>query len=68
MTLEEVLASEEIELVVNLTAPFAHYDVIKQALNASKHVFTEKMLCRIWNREGTRRSGGGKGAVSGRCT
>lgn len=45
MTLEEVLASEEIELVVNLTAPFAHYDVIKQALNAGKHVFTEKMLC-----------------------
>lgn len=45
MTLEEVLASEEIELVINLTAPFAHYDVIKKALNAGKHVFTEKMLC-----------------------
>lgn len=45
MTLEEILASEEIELVVNLTAPFAHYEVISQALNAGKNVFTEKMLC-----------------------
>lgn len=45
MTMEEVLASPEIELVVNLTAPFAHYDVIKKALTAGKHVFTEKMLC-----------------------
>ncbi|MBR1820249.1 MAG: Gfo/Idh/MocA family oxidoreductase [Clostridia bacterium] len=45
MTLDEVLASDEIELVINLTAPAAHYDVIKQALEAGKHVYTEKMLC-----------------------
>ena len=45
MTLEEVLASAEIELVVNLTGPAQHYDVIKAALLAGKHVYTEKMLC-----------------------
>lgn len=44
MTLEEVEASDEIELVVNLTAPAAHYSVIKRMLLAGKHVFTEKML------------------------
>ncbi len=44
MTLEEIAQSEEIELVVNLTAPMAHYSVIKTMLNAGKHVFTEKML------------------------
>ncbi len=45
LTLEEICASEEIELVVNLTGPAAHYSVIKQLLLAGKHVFTEKLLC-----------------------
>ncbi len=44
MTLEEVEASEEIELVVNLTGPAAHYEVIKRMLMAGKHVYTEKMM------------------------
>lgn len=44
MTLEEVEKSEEIELVVNLTGPAAHYEVIKRMLLAGKHVYTEKML------------------------
>lgn len=44
MTLEEIAASEEIELVVNLTGPGAHYSVIKTMLLAGKHVYTEKML------------------------
>lgn len=44
MTLEEVAESDEIELVVNLTGPAAHYDVIKRFLLAGKHVFTEKVL------------------------
>lgn len=45
LTLDEVCASEEIEMVVNLTGPAAHYKVIKQLLEAGKHVFTEKLLC-----------------------
>ena len=44
MTLEEIAASKEIELVVNLTAAFAHYDVLKQMILAGKHVYTEKMM------------------------
>lgn len=44
MTMEEIEASPEIELVVNLTGPDAHYDVIRRMLFAGKHVFTEKTL------------------------
>lgn len=45
MRFEEVLEDPEIELVVNLTSPDAHYDIIRRALLAGKHVYTEKMLC-----------------------
>ena len=45
MTMEEIKADPEIRLVVNLTGPGAHYPVIKELLEAGKHVFTEKMLC-----------------------
>lgn len=44
MTLDEIAADPEIELVVNLTAPVAHYSVIRQMLEAGKHVYTEKMF------------------------
>lgn len=44
MSMEEILADESIELVVNLTTPGAHYPVIKQLLEAGKHVYTEKAL------------------------
>ena len=43
MTLEEIAASD-IELVVNLTPAPAHYGVLKQMLEAGKHVYTEKMF------------------------
>ena len=44
MTIDEIAESDEIELVVNLTAPGAHYSVIKRMLEAGKHVYTEKMF------------------------
>ncbi len=44
LTMEEILADPSIELVVNLTTPQAHYAVIKQLLEAGKHVYTEKVL------------------------
>lgn len=45
MSPDEVFKSEEIELIINLTAPEAHYSVIRQALEAGKHVYSEKVLC-----------------------
>jgi predicted dehydrogenase len=44
LTIDEILADDSIEIVVNLTAPTAHYPVIKQLLEAGKHVYTEKVL------------------------
>lgn len=43
-TLRDVLADPAVEAVVNLTIHQAHFDVIKQALEAGKHVHTEKPL------------------------
>jgi predicted dehydrogenase len=42
--MEEILAEASVEMVVNLTTPTAHYPVIKQLLEAGKHVYTEKVL------------------------
>lgn len=44
LTVEELLAREDIDIVVNLTPPKNHYEIIKASLLAGKHVFTEKPL------------------------
>lgn len=44
ITLQEIIVDDSIEIVVNLTTPTAHYPVIKQLLEAGKHVYTEKVL------------------------
>ncbi|GGF97581.1 Gfo/Idh/MocA family protein [Paenibacillus abyssi] len=41
-TVEELLANPEIEIVLNLTAPIAHAPINLKALQAGKHVYTEK--------------------------
>ncbi len=41
-TVEELLANPEIEIVLNLTAPAAHAQINLNALQAGKHVYTEK--------------------------
>ena len=43
-SMEAMLADQSIELVVNLTIHFAHYEVVKKCLHAGKHVHTEKPL------------------------
>ncbi|SKA71311.1 Predicted dehydrogenase [Thiothrix eikelboomii] len=41
-TVEGLLASADIDMVVNLTIPATHFAVSKQALLAGKHVYSEK--------------------------
>ncbi|GAA1391712.1 Gfo/Idh/MocA family oxidoreductase [Luteococcus peritonei] len=43
-SVEEVLAAEDVELVVNLTIPAVHAQVTRAALEAGKHVWSEKPL------------------------
>lgn len=51
-TMEELFADPEIDIVLNLTRPYQHYEVSKAALLAGKHVYSEKPLGADWE-EGT---------------
>ena len=42
VSVEELLNDKDIEIVLNLTTPQAHAEVNTMALNAGKHVYTEK--------------------------
>ena len=44
MTVEEILADGEIDVVLNLTVPDVHYELNRRALLAGKHVYSEKPL------------------------
>ena len=41
-TVDGLLAADDIDIVVNLTIPAAHYEVSKRILDAGKHVYSEK--------------------------
>ncbi|MGC4026771.1 MAG: Gfo/Idh/MocA family oxidoreductase [Mesorhizobium sp.] len=41
-TIADLLKAKDIDIVVNLTIPAAHYDVSKQILDSGKHVYSEK--------------------------
>jgi len=43
-SLDALLADPEVEIVVNLTVHHAHYEVTKRALEAGRHVYSEKPL------------------------
>ncbi|NLA58828.1 MAG: Gfo/Idh/MocA family oxidoreductase [Firmicutes bacterium] len=43
-SVDELLQDPEIEIVLNLTTPKAHYEVCMAALEAGKHVYVEKPL------------------------
>ena len=44
MDVDDLIGSPDIDLVLNLTVAAAHFDVSMRALEAGKHVFTEKPL------------------------
>lgn len=41
-TVDALLAADDIDIVVNLTIPAAHYEVSRRALEGGKHVYSEK--------------------------
>lgn len=47
-SMEEMLQDPQIDLILNLTRPFEHYDTTKAALLAGKHVYSEKPLAATW--------------------
>lgn len=44
MTVDELLAAGDIDMVVNLTIPAAHYEVSRRILEAGKHAYSEKPI------------------------
>ena len=44
MSFDAILADPDIDIVLNLTNPVAHYPLTKAALEAGKHVWSEKMI------------------------
>jgi predicted dehydrogenase len=43
-TIDDVVADEAVDIVVNLTVHHAHYEVTRRALEAGRHVYSEKPL------------------------
>lgn len=41
-TIDDLLASDDVDIIVNLTIPAAHFEVSKRVLEAGKHVYSEK--------------------------
>ncbi|MCH1981720.1 Gfo/Idh/MocA family oxidoreductase [Ruminococcus sp. OA3] len=44
-SVDELLQNPEIQLILNLTTPDAHYEITRRALLAGKHVYSEKPIC-----------------------
>ncbi len=44
MSVDELMACSDVDIVLNLTNPAFHYEIDMKALNAGKHVYSEKPL------------------------
>ena len=63
-SVDDMMSDPEVELIVNLTPVSAHEEIIRKALDAGKHVYTEKTmtdhfhsavkLCRMADQKGLR--------------
>lgn len=47
-TMHDAFADPEVDIVLNLTRPYEHFEVTKAALEAGKHVYSEKPLGADW--------------------
>ncbi len=47
-TYQAMLLDPDIDIIVNLTPADAHFEIIKAALEAGKHVFTEKVMAETY--------------------
>ena len=43
-SVDDILAADDIDIIVNLTVPAAHFDVSRDILNAGKHAYSEKPM------------------------
>ena len=48
-SVDDILANEDIDVIINLTIPSAHKEIIMKSLNAGKHCFSEKPLAMNFN-------------------
>ena len=51
-TVDDLLGSSDVDLVINLTIPAAHFDVSRAILQAGKHVYSEKPFVLSLSRSG----------------
>ena len=49
LSVDDILSNEEVDLIINLTIPSAHKEIIIKSLNAGKHCFSEKPLAMNFN-------------------
>uniref|UniRef100_UPI00286B3640 Gfo/Idh/MocA family protein n=1 Tax=Tabrizicola sp. TaxID=2005166 RepID=UPI00286B3640 len=43
-SVDDLLANKDVDVVINLTIPDAHFGISKRSLEAGKHVYSEKPL------------------------
>jgi predicted dehydrogenase len=44
-TLDEMLKSDDVDIILNITPPMQHFEVALAAVKAGKHVYNEKPIC-----------------------
>ena len=44
LTVDEILNDSDVDVILNLTIPQAHYEISKLALESGKHVYSEKPM------------------------
>ena len=44
LSVDEILNDKNVDIILNLTIPQAHYEISKRALESNKHVYCEKPM------------------------